>query len=57
MLSGSQVEKFAEHRMSGLSFEESQATPPEVSEGILKRIEGQDFSIQTVAWRGAQRSL
>ena len=48
-----QVEKFAEHRMSGLSFEETKDSS-EVSEGILKRIEGQDFSIQTVAWRGAK---
>ncbi len=49
----SQVEKFAEHRMSGLSFEESR-DPAEVTEGILKRMDNRNFSLQTVDWRGAK---
>ena len=37
-----QVEKFAEHRMSGLSFEETKDSS-EVSEGILKRMRRAGF--------------
>jgi len=48
-----QVEKFAEHRMSGLSFEETKDSS-EVAEGILKRMDNRDFSLQTVDWRGAK---
>ena len=39
--------------MSGLSFEESR-DPAEVAEGILKRMDNRDFSLQTVDWRGAK---
>ena len=49
----SQVEKFAEHTMSGLSFEESRDSR-EIAEGILKRMGNRDFSLQTVDWRGAK---
>ena len=49
----SQVEKFSEHRMSGLSFEESRDSR-EIAEGILKRMGNRDFSLQTVDWRGAK---
>ena len=48
-----QVQKFSEDRMSGLSFEQaSDAT--KVADGILERMNRHDFSISTVDWRAAK---
>ena len=49
----SQIEKFSEERMSGLSFEKESETS-KITEGILERMTRRDFSIQTTDWRAAK---